>query len=488
MTKEPRAASGEVDALSQQALDALPLHVAVLDESGTIVFENETWRRFGHERGRRPGRGASCVEICREVAAGDEVRERELSAALRRLLAGEASEFACDYSITRGDEITHWTVRFTRFRDGASKRIVCSHDEISARERTRRELESSRAEADRANRAKSAFLAAVTHDARNPLHAILGFAELALHNSALPEALRPDLKMVGRAASRLLVLVNRILELSELENDSWSLVPGVVAVADLLDELRVLHAAAREPHPPRWSVEVQPTVPPALELDVVRTRRLLALMIENSTGAGAPAGIRIAVEFSPRERDTGELLFTVDVEERVEPRSAGAPPDGGDDAGDAGGASLGASTRRIGSAVVEALLRRLNGSLELQRIGDGGSKTTVALPVRIASGAARSSAPDSPPASPTLPTPIDEASVGRLDAAELVVLERAAATADFATLEAARPLLERTGAERAARIRLALDEFDYPTIRRELAAFRARELDAAEARSNVPGL
>ncbi|HJQ10137.1 MAG TPA: PAS domain-containing sensor histidine kinase, partial [Gemmatimonadaceae bacterium] len=75
------------------------------------------------------------------------------------------------------------------------------------------------AEAERANKAKSAFLAAMSHDLRTPLNAIGGFAELAadgMYGPVTPEQ-RDAMGRIRRAGNHLLTLINDILSFAKIE-------------------------------------------------------------------------------------------------------------------------------------------------------------------------------------------------------------------------------------------------------------------------------
>ncbi len=74
-----------------------------------------------------------------------------------------------------------------------------------------------RAELERANRAKSAFLSRVSHELRTPLNAILGFGQV-LEVDALTERQQNSVQQIMKGGRHLLELVNDLLELSAIES------------------------------------------------------------------------------------------------------------------------------------------------------------------------------------------------------------------------------------------------------------------------------
>jgi len=80
-------------------------------------------------------------------------------------------------------------------------------------------LERARAEADTANRTKSAFLASMSHELRTPLNAIIGFTRLVMRRSkeVLPTRQYENLEKILLSAEHLLALINDILDLSKVE-------------------------------------------------------------------------------------------------------------------------------------------------------------------------------------------------------------------------------------------------------------------------------
>jgi cell cycle sensor histidine kinase DivJ len=100
------------------------------------------------------------------------------------------------------------------------------------------ELESARAEAERASLWKDRFLANVSHELRTPLNAIIGFAEM-LANPELtpsnPEKAREYAQIIETSGQHLLSVVNSILDVSKIEAGAFELAPERFSLAALAD-------------------------------------------------------------------------------------------------------------------------------------------------------------------------------------------------------------------------------------------------------------
>jgi CheY-like chemotaxis protein/nitrogen-specific signal transduction histidine kinase len=105
-------------------------------------------------------------------------------------------------------------------------------------------LETARADAERSNLAKNAFLSRMSHELRTPLNAIIGFGQL-LELDELTEDQAESVTHVLRGGRHLLGLINEVLDISRIESGTLGGSIEPIAVGDALaDALSLLRSVA----------------------------------------------------------------------------------------------------------------------------------------------------------------------------------------------------------------------------------------------------
>lgn len=111
--------------------------------------------------------------------------------------------------------------------------------EVDRHQSTLKALTIAKNEAERANGAKSEFLAKMSHELRTPLNAVLGYSELMLEDAELDgrgEQIA-DLQKISAAGKHLLAMVNDILDISKIEAGKMVLHVESIDLDKLVDEV-----------------------------------------------------------------------------------------------------------------------------------------------------------------------------------------------------------------------------------------------------------
>ncbi len=153
-----------------------------------------------------------------------------------------------------------------------------------------------RDEAEGANRAKSGFLAHMSHELRNPLNAILGFAEIMREQMLGPmenEQYRQYSADIHDSGTHLLALINDILDLAKVEAGGMELAEGPVGVAAVIAaSMRFTKERAHKSNVTQVS-EV-PADLPTLYADERKLKQILINLLSNAVKFTPPGG-RITV-------------------------------------------------------------------------------------------------------------------------------------------------------------------------------------------------
>ncbi|MDP1922575.1 MAG: ATP-binding protein [Myxococcales bacterium] len=152
-----------------------------------------------------------------------------------------------------------------------------------------RQLDEARADAERANTAKSTFLATISHEIRTPLNGVTGIAAL-LADERDPQRVKEGLVMMQQSADTLLAVINDVLDFSKIESNHLQLeaIPFSPR-AELQLVVNLTQARAAEN---RTDVEliVAPAVPAWLTGDPTRFRQVALNLVANAVKF-APGGL-----------------------------------------------------------------------------------------------------------------------------------------------------------------------------------------------------
>jgi signal transduction histidine kinase len=284
-------------------------------------------------------------------------------------LAGALQRFKRDPStrahIATGDELEMLAREFNAMADALSER--------------NRRLEQMNADLVKANRAKSDFLAVMSHELKTPLHAIRGYSQLLLEgvDGPLTPAQREDLENILNSGDHLLQLIDNILRFSKLEaSEDRPYFEAVEASVIGEEAVKAVSALARGKN-----LELTHRVEPCtLITDGTKLKQALINLLSNAIKY-TPAG-RVALSGAVREND---YYFS------VSDTGVGIPAHERDRIFEPFTQLDSSNTREshgvgLGLAIVKRYIEMLGGRVLVESEVGRGSVFSIVLPLEPASG------------------------------------------------------------------------------------------------------
>ena len=283
----------------------------------------------------------------------------------------------------RGDRLALEWLRREREHSSSLRKLLAQREKVEA------ELKEAKEAAEAASRAKSEFIANISHEVRTPMNGIIGMTELVL-DSELTREQRDHLEAVRASADALLTIINDLLDFSKIDAGKLELLPVPFDVHALMSD--VVRSLALRAHEKDLELvyQVDVDVPAGMRGDALRLRQVLVNLLSN------------AIKFT----DEGEVVVTVSrrqgkVRFVVEDTGIGIPEERQQAIFDAFTQVDGSTTRRfagtgLGLAISARLVEAMDGDLTVKSTVGRGSTFTVSLPFEAADEVERISAEPRP--------------------------------------------------------------------------------------------
>ncbi|MDL2317207.1 response regulator [Desulfovibrio sp. OttesenSCG-928-A18] len=234
--------------------------------------------------------------------------------------------------------------------------------------------------AEQSSRAKSAFLSRMSHEMRTPLNAVIGMANIALRADQ-QERSRECLNKINGAATRLLDMINEVLDLSDIEANQFELKTENFIFENLIGKIMDGIRSEAEDKKLRISVNLDPGIPHVVHADEQRVGLVLINLLENAVKFTPDSG-QITVKARLAEEDDERCTMEITVadtgvgipEDKMEALFTPFEQVDGGVSRKFGGAGLGLALSR-------KIVEMMGGSISVAANNGSGCVFTVLLPV-----------------------------------------------------------------------------------------------------------
>lgn len=240
--------------------------------------------------------------------------------------------------------------------------------------------------AESANRAKSTFLFNMSHDIRTPMNAIIGYADLASRHLDDPAKLEKYMENIQVCGQNLLMLLNNVLDLARIENDKTEM---EYSVSDVDKDFRNCVAMFQNQADSKGQTLTVTAhlLYPYVYADIPHLTEVCTNLVSNAvkyTGAGGTIHCDVTQKPGKKEgwcdmvvtvADNGIGMSQEFQKHIFEPfeRERTSTVSKVEGSG-------------IGMGIVKKLVELMSGTVEVESKIGVGSKFTVTIPCRIASG------------------------------------------------------------------------------------------------------
>ena len=265
------------------------------------------------------------------------------------------------------------------------------------------QLTDAKAAAERANTAKSEFLASMSHEIRTPINAVLGMNEMVLRESLqardqIPKV-QPEVRTyltnisnyagnIDSAGKNLLAIINDILDFSKIESGKMEITEADYKFSSVLNDISNVVSFKAKDKGLDFKIEVDSELPDGLYGDELRVRQIMTNLLGNAVKYTKKGGVVLYVgkdkEDAVQEggiihlivsvKDTGIGIRQEDIDklfqkfERVDLQQNSTVEGSG-----------------LGLAITKNLLDLMHGTIKVESVYGEGSVFTVSLPQRVVS-------------------------------------------------------------------------------------------------------
>ncbi len=297
LVSEKQEMSGIVEAVTQ-----------LFTRFSLVDYETDTYEYLEDKKSGAPERGAY-TDLIRYLDARyveDEDGGERMSTVIApdyvcRHLTEDVPYLQFEYQIDMdGRRWENISILCLTRKDGRPSKVLYAIQDVTALKEREQEirlaLRSASEAAEAANRAKSDFLARMSHDIRTPMNAIMGMTAVAAMHLDDQERLTDCLSKITISSRHLLALINDVLDMSKIESGKVTLSEEPFGMADLVESVVTIIKAQVSSKRQELKVHISDIAHEAVIGDTLRLRQVFVNILGN------------AVKFTP---EGGTIVFSI---------------------------------------------------------------------------------------------------------------------------------------------------------------------------------
>lgn len=173
-------------------------------------------------------------------------------------------------------------------------------------------VDTARAEAERASRAKSNFLATMSHEIRSPMNAVLGVLELLVPKTRLDEDDHTSIELAYTSANSLLRLLDDILDISKIEAGGLEISSHAARLGEIVEGVAAVFNSLARQRGLRMTVTIDPGLSAWHQVDGQRFRQIVNNLVSNAIKYTDTGEVRVRLLRQSGDADAETVVLEVE--------------------------------------------------------------------------------------------------------------------------------------------------------------------------------
>ena len=207
----------------------------------------------------------------------------------------ENASFEHELISAGGERVTHlWTHRAIKDPDGNVMEFQAVGHDITVRKEAEAALVKAKEAAESADKAKSEFLAVVSHEIRTPINGVIGFTKL-LRETPLTAEQRGFVDMIGSSGLTLEALISDILDMSKIEAGKIDIDHAAYPLRRSVEEVITFFTPKARSAGLTLEAKIDADVPQLVNGDANRLRQILVNLVGNAIKFTERGGVTVTL-------------------------------------------------------------------------------------------------------------------------------------------------------------------------------------------------
>jgi PAS domain S-box-containing protein len=294
--------------LLSQAFDNAPIGKILVSPQGNILKVNKSFcKTIGYSEDELLGKSNKEITYSEDID-----RDAKL---FKDLLTGKINTYQLEKRYIHKNGHLIWTILslgLIRDSDGFPLLAVAQIQDITDRKGIEIKLQKAKEAAESGNKAKSEFLATMSHEFRTPLNGIIGMAQI-LESTPLSVEQQDFLDTIKMSGETLLVLVEGILDFSKIESNKLIIEKTPLNLANCIEGVLNLTSSKAAQKKLELIYYLDPRISDIVEGDAYRLRQVLLNLVGNAIKFTNKGEITLKAEFTKQLSDQQiEVTFSVE--------------------------------------------------------------------------------------------------------------------------------------------------------------------------------